>query len=283
MSALRLAYNTNGLADHRLEEALIFLADCGYEGVGLTLDYRHLDPFDENLYRRLDGLRRLLERLGLAVVIETGSRFILDPRRKHEPTLLSEVGRERRVDFLLRAVDIASALGAEAVSFWSGTQPANVGYQEAWNRLVDGCARVTEAAEERDVVLAFEPEPGHLVDRLDRYHELAGALGDPERFGLTLDVGHCLCVGEEPLPDAIRGAGGRLANVHVEDMRREAHEHLDFGEGEIQFPPVLEALREVDYRGLVGVELSRHSHAADVVVPRAIGFLRAAEREEAPA
>lgn len=283
MSGLRLAYNTNGLADHPLDEALAFLADCGYAGVGLTLDYRHLDPFDEELPARLDSLRRLLDRLGLAVVIETGSRFILDPRRKHEPTLLSEVGRERRVDFLLRAVDIAAALDAEAVSFWSGTKPADLGSQEAWRRLVDGCARVTEAAEERDVVLAFEPEPGHLVGRLERYHELARALGDPERFGLTLDVGHCLCVGDEPIPDAIREVGGRLANVHIEDMRREAHEHLDFGEGEIHFPPVLEALREVDYRGLVGVELSRHSHAADVVVPRAIGFLRAAEREEAPA
>ena len=283
MSGLRFAYNTNGLADHPLEEALAFLADRGYEGVGLTLDYRHLDPFDENLYRRLDGLRRLLDRLGLAVVIETGARFILDPRRKHEPTLLSEVGHERRVDFLLRAVDIAAVLDAEAVSFWSGTKPADVGPQAAWRRLVEGCARVTEVAEERDVVLAFEPEPGHLVDRLDLYFDLAGALGDPDRFGLTLDIGHCLCVGDEPVPDAIREAGGRLANVHIEDMRREAHEHLDFGEGEIQFPPVLEALREVDYRGLVGVELSRHSHAADVVVPRAIEFLRQAERKEAPA
>lgn len=283
MSGLRFAYNTNGLADHRLEEALAFLADCGYDGVGLTLDYRHLDPFDENLTRRLDSLRRLLDRLGLAIVIETGARFILDPRRKHEPTMLSENGRERRVDFLRRAVDIAAALDAEAVSFWSGTRPPDVGHQEAWRRLVDGCARVTEAAEQRDVVLAFEPEPGHLVDRLDLYNELSHALGDPDRFGLTLDVGHCLCVGDEPLPDAIREVGGRLANVHIEDMRREAHEHLDFGEGEIHFPPVLDALREVDYRGLVGVELSRHSHAADVVVPRAIRFLRQAEREEAPA
>lgn len=281
MSGLRLAYNTNGLADHRLEEALAFLADCGYDGVGLTLDHRHLDPFDEDLAGRLDSLRRLLDRLGLAVVIETGARFILNPRRKHEPTMLSEAGRERRVDFLRRAVDIAAALDAEAVSFWSGTRPADVEHREAWRRLVDGCARVTEAAEERGVVLAFEPEPGHLIDRLDLYHELAGALGNPDRFGLTLDVGHCLCVGDEPLPDVIREVGGRLANVHVEDMRREAHEHLDFGEGEIHFPPVLGALREVDYRGLVGVELSRHSHAADVVVPRAIGFLRQAEREEA--
>ncbi len=282
MSGLRFAYNTNGLADHRLEEALAFLADSGYDGVSLTLDHHHLDPFDRDLPRRLDDLRRALDRLNLSVVVETGARFILDPRRKHEPTLLSETGSERRVDFLLRAVDIAAALDAEAVSFWSGTRPAGVGTEEAWRRLVEGCARVTEAAGERDVVLAFEPEPGHLVDRLELYGDLARELGDPDWFKLTLDVGHCLCVGDEPIPDAIRAVGGRLANVHVEDMRRGVHEHLDFGEGEIEFDPILEALRETGYRGLVGVELSRHSHAADIVVPRAIRFLREAERKEAP-
>jgi sugar phosphate isomerase/epimerase len=69
-------------------------------------------------------------------------------------------------------------------------------------------------------------------------------------------------------------------HVHVEDMRRGVHEHLDFGEGELDLPVALAALEEIGYRGLVAVELSRHSHAADTVVPRAIRVLREAERME---
>ena len=34
----RLGYNTNGLAHHRLDDALALLADSGYEGIALTLD-----------------------------------------------------------------------------------------------------------------------------------------------------------------------------------------------------------------------------------------------------
>lgn len=278
--SLRYAYNTNGLSDHRLEDALVFLADSGYDGVSLTLDHHHLDPFAPDLPRRIDSLRHRLEDLTLTAVIETGGRFVLDPRRKHEPNLLSDEGRQSRVDFLRRAVEIAADLGAEAVSFWSGAAPPGVESNETWRRLVDGCSAVLEAAEERGVTLAFEPEPGHLVERLDQYDDLLAALGGSGRFSLTLDVGHCLCVGEEPVPEYIEERAGRLANVHIEDVRQGIHEHLDFGEGNVDFPPILDALNRVGYRGLVSVELSRHSHAAHTTVPRAIEFLKRAERKE---
>ena len=46
----------------------------------------------------------------------------MDPRAKHEPTLVtpSADGRARRLDFLRRCCDLAGVLGAEAVSFWAG-------------------------------------------------------------------------------------------------------------------------------------------------------------------
>ena len=57
---------------------------------------------------------------------------------------------------------------------------------------------------------------------------------------LTLDIGHLQCQGELPIAAVIRHWAPRLANVHIEDMRRGVHEHLMFGEGEIDFPPVLQ-------------------------------------------
>jgi sugar phosphate isomerase/epimerase len=64
-----------------------------------------------------------------------------------------------------------------------------------------------------------------------------------------------------------------LFNVHIEDMQRGVHEHLRFGEGTIDFPPVLAALTDVGYQGGVNVELSRHSHMAPEVVRESMEFL----------
>src|SRR6188474_1479233 len=113
----RLAYNTNGLAHHRPEDALRLLADLGYEGVALTPDVGGLDLYALEP-RTVDGLARLADELGLELAIETGARYLMDARRKHFPTLLEEhaTDRARRVDFYQRSIDLAAELGAEIVS-----------------------------------------------------------------------------------------------------------------------------------------------------------------------
>jgi L-ribulose-5-phosphate 3-epimerase len=273
---LRFGFGTNGFGDHTLADALAVLADLGYDGVGLTLDHRHLDPYARDLPHQLSRLAARLDELDLAVVVETGGRYLLDPWRKHHPTLVSPAGADRRIDLLVRAVWIAADLGAEAVSFWSGTAPPDAPEPVVWDRLVAGCARLVEEAEARGVLLGFEPEPGMVVDTLDRYEELCRRLGEPETFGLTLDIGHCRCLEPSPVPNCVLRAASRLVNVQIEDMRRGVHEHLEFGAGEIDFPPVLAALAEIGYGGLVAVELPRHSHAAPQVAQRSLDFLRAA-------
>ncbi|WP_331772270.1 sugar phosphate isomerase/epimerase (plasmid) [Embleya sp. NBC_00888] len=277
---MRIAYGTNGFADHRIGDVLEILADLGYDGVALTLDHHHLDPFTPGLASRVAGVATRLDRLGLSVVVETGARYLLDPWRKHRPTLLDDTaGADRRVDLLERAVRVAAELGAPVVSLWSGRAPRDVDPRACWERLTAGCSRVLTQAHARGVSLGFEPEPGMFVDTLDRYEELWRRLGRPEHLGLTLDIGHCRCLEPLPVPDCVARAGPHLVNVQIEDMRRGVHEHLEFGHGDIDFPPVLHALADTGYDGLVGVELPRHSHAATETARRSIAFLRAVEKE----
>ncbi|MFF0311182.1 sugar phosphate isomerase/epimerase family protein [Streptosporangium sp. NPDC004379] len=271
---LRFGYGTNGFADHRLGDALEVIAGLGYHGVALTLDHDHLDPYAPGAARRVAAAADRLRDLGLGVVVETGARYLLDPWRKHSPTLLHDDGH-RRLDFLRRAAAVAADLGAEALSLWAGTRPASVPADLAWRRLVDGCAHLLGTA---TVPLGFEPEPGMLVATIADWRRLRDALGRPPGFGLTLDIGHCRCLEPDPVPDCVESVAGHLVNVQIDDMRRGVHEHLEFGDGEIDFPPVLAALASCGYTGLVSVELPRHSHAAPQIAARSIEFLRTAER-----
>jgi L-ribulose-5-phosphate 3-epimerase len=278
----RYAYVSNGLTGHRLEDAVRLLADSGYGGIALTLDHVHLDPFAADARARAARIGRLLDDHGLTCVVETGSRYVLDPLRKHHPTLLSP-DPILRIGFLRDAIDIASELGAPVVSIWSGAAPESLHPDTAWHRLLGSCERVLEHAERRGVTIGFEPEPGMFVQRLDDYENLADRLGRPPRLGLTLDLGHCVCLEPEPVAACIRRGAPELVHVHIEDMRRGEHEHLMLGEGELDVASALGAFADAGYAGQVAVELSRHAHAAHETVPRAIEYLRAHERQKVPA
>ncbi len=275
-----LGYNTNGLVDVDAVQAIDLVHSVGYRGIALTLDRGLLNPFAADFGRQLQQASDRLQQLAMRSVVETGARFLLDPLAKHEPTLVSPdpAARSRRVDFLCRAVDVASQIGADGVSLWSGAVHDGAKDREALDRLVGGLEKVLDCAFDNNVPLAFEPEPGMFIDTMARYCDLLEALADrgidAERLQLTIDVGHLHCQGELPFADQLRQWSGRLANVHLEDMRSGVHEHLMFGEGEIEFPPVIAALAEIGYSGIIAVELTRHAHVGRQAVRQAYNFLR---------
>ena len=278
---LRYAYNTNGTANHRLDDALALIAESGYDGVALTLDVHHLDPFADDFPARTRALARRLRDLGLGLVVETGARYLLDPRAKHEPTLLtpSAEGRARRVEFLRRCLDVCAECAGETVSFWAGVPRAGVDRGQAWGWLEAGVTQVIALAAERGVVASLEPEPGMLVETVDDWRRLRASLGTAAPLlRLALDTGHCLVTGDRDPADAVRECRADLGTVAVEDMRRGVHEHLPFGEGDMDTASVLRALADVHFDRLVTVELSRDSHRAHEMVPKALAYLKAAER-----
>ncbi|RKN06459.1 sugar phosphate isomerase/epimerase family protein [Streptomyces radicis] len=275
MTELRFAYGTNGLTDLRLSDALALLADLGYRGVALTLDHMHLDPCAPDLARRTADVARDLERHGLAVAIETGARYVLSPTAKHGPSLLDPdpAARARRTALLVDAVRVGADLGATAVHCFSGHLPPGTPEDAAWPRLADALTPVVEAATAAGIPLAVEPEPGMLLDTLAAFHRLRAELGDPDALRLTLDIGHCHCLEPDPVPDCVTAAAPWLAHVQIEDMRRGVHEHLPFGEGEMDVEGALAALAATGYDGLISVELPRHSHAGPDLARRSIAFL----------
>ena len=107
-----------------------------------------------------------------------------------------------------------------------------------------------------------------------------------ERLRLALDLGHVWVTGEA-YPDvaqtevapaaAVFRYSGALGTIAIEGMDRGVHLHRPLDEGDMPIAPCLRALREVGYRRLVTVELSRESPRAHAAIPESIAHLRAAE------
>ena len=270
-----LGYNTNGLAHHDPIDALELLAETGFKSVAITIDHGWMSPRCESRFGQMRVIKRFLEQHGFSSVIESGARFLLDPRKKHSPTLMhpDDLMAAQRVDFLKYCIDVAANLGSQCVSIWSGKKPPHMSFQAAMDRLVQNLAKVVGYAEEQGVDIGFEPEPGMLIDTTGRFERLLHLFDSP-RLKMTMDLGHLFCLSEVPMAGFIERWADRLVNVHIEDMKAGVHDHLMFGEGQIHFPPVIESLFQVGYTGGLHVELSRHSHDAANIVKRSFEFLK---------
>jgi len=277
---MRLGYNTNGFAHHRLPDALAVIAELGYRSIGITLDVHHLDPFAAGHTAERREIGAMCRDLDLYPVVETGARFLLDARRKHQPTLLSAdlAARQRRIDFLFRAIDVAYALvgppWSGIVSLWSGTPDQDAAAEVLDERLADGLRAVCERARSKGVTIAFEPEPGMYVEDMAGFARIEARVAHPA-LRLTLDVGHAHITETAGAEATIAAWAAKIANVHVEGMRRAAHDHLVPWEGDLDVRGAVAALRAAGYRGPATLELSRHSHDAVRTARRAFEYLSA--------
>ncbi len=272
---MKIGYNTNGLAHHEPLEALSLLADNGYESVAITVDHYFLNPRSESRHQQIGQVQAFLQQRRISSVIETGARFLLDPKMKHYPTLMDpdEAQADRRIEYLKYCIDVAAQLKSDCVSIWSGRKPVGSSFSESLDRLARNLEPVLQHAEERGMDIGFEPEPDMLVDTTGRFERLLHLIDSP-RLKMTMDIGHLFCLSEVPIVSYIEKWQSRIINVHIEDMMAGIHEHLMFGDGQIYFPPVIEALVRADYQHGLHVELPRHGHNAAEVVRQSYQFLK---------
>jgi L-ribulose-5-phosphate 3-epimerase len=97
-----------------------------------------------------------------------------------------------------------------------------------------------------------------FIENLTQYQKLKQRL-DHHLWGLTLDLGHAFLTEAAGPAVCVRQFKDDIKNIHAEDMRKGIHEHLQFGEGEIDFIDIFKALKDIKYTGLINVELSHNA------------------------
>lgn len=271
---MQLGYHTNGMTQHGLFEGLDLLAKAGYQTVAINIDHGWLAPNDSDVKSSVQSVRSFLQTNKMGCVVEATANFLLDPAQRRFPTLMEhDPGMvESRMRYLKYCVDVAAELGADCMSMRSGTTPAGLTFDQAMGRLVEGIEELLLYAAERDVVVSIEPEPGMLVDTLGRFDRLLHLFDSP-RLMLTLDISHIFCNNEMPLAAQLDRWKSKIANMHLADIRSGKHQHLPFGDGQIGFPLVFDAIAMCDYEGSINVDLPEHSHDAVSRIQESYEFL----------
>lgn len=257
---------TSPLTDATLEPLARKAAALGYDALELPLE----NPGDWDPGRARD----LLDELGLGAVV-VGA---MGPGR----SLLARAGDVLTTQEYLRACLDAAVLLRSPVVAGPFYAPTGVTWRmdvdertAAVSELRENLAPLADAAAEIGLILAVEPLNRYETSLLNTVEQSLDAL-DPllgAGVGLALDTYH-LNIEEKRPAEAVRAAGPAIAHVQVCGSDRGA-----VGDDHTDWPALLQALDDVGYRGVLGLE-SFTGENATIAVAASVWRPLAASQDE---
>ena len=277
---INLAFSTNAFKRYSLDDSIREIAKLGYRGVEILCDIPHAYPpqFKE------DHIRSFKKTLASSnIQISNLNAFTLFAiGDTYHPSWIDDDNRRReiRIQHTIECIRLAKKIGAKHLSTEPGgplkmltsssssppspppppqeqpqqrQQPLDVDRLE--EIFLDGLARVAQIAEEDDVKVLIEPEPGLLIENSRQFKKLMTKILNPKYIRLNFDIGHFYCVNEDPAKVVLE-LSEYIEHFHLADIAHtRIHNHLIPGRGAIDFRSVFDAMDDIDYRGFVTVEL----------------------------
>ncbi len=253
------------------EQPRIFrtLAEIGYTGVEIA-------PFTLNpdvrkiSQRQRESLRKASEDAGVQLC---ALHWLLSKTEGFHLTHPDRDVRRATADYLGDLARFCRDLGGSVMVFGSPQQRnllPGVEREQAMNHAAEVLQRVAPVLVECNVVLALEPLSPRTTTFLATAAEaveLAERVDSPQ-CKLLLD---CLAMTSESMPpaDLIRRYAKWLVHFHANDPNRRGP-----GMGTLDFRPIFEALRDVDYRGWVSVEVFDVSPGAETIARESLNYMK---------
>ncbi len=256
---MRLAYSSNAYLNFSIENTISRIAALGYEGLELLADVPHAWPAGL-LEEQKQVIRRCLDRhhLKISNVNAFMMNAVADPRQAYWHPSWIEPDRHYRAirrEHTKRALRLAKELGAASIQTEPGGPPASgQSWHAAADVFYDEVMPCVELAEQLEVYLLIEPEPGLMIETFEQYIEFAARVDSPW-LGLNFDIGHAFCVGQEP-QEWIARMAAHTKHYHLEDIdASRRHAHLIPGRGAVDIAGVLREIAATVYDGWITVEL----------------------------
>jgi sugar phosphate isomerase/epimerase len=225
--------------------------------------------------RRL--LRHAAETRGLTVV---GLHWLLAKTEGLHLTSPDPDVRRRTAEYLIELARCTRDLGGTLMVFGSPAQrriPAGTSRRQAVDYACDTFSQAARGIEAAEVMLCLEPlapTEADFIQSCAEAVEILDRLAHP-KFMLHLDV-KAMSSETTPIPELIRRHASRIGHFHANDPNKRGP-----GFGDVDFVPIFQALRAVEYAGWVSVEVFDYSPDPVTIARASIRYMRECDRRAA--
>lgn len=220
---------------HDIEE----VRAAGIQRIELT--WQSLDIFDAEVFKRCEDYLTQARNLGIEI-----NTLHIPYGDEWDPSSLDPAVRQQVIENAARVFRIAKQWEVPKLVFHPSYEP--ISDEERPRRLAHAKASLEQLArhaQDIGVQLAVECLPRTCLGNTS--DEIAYLLPDHPNAGICFDANHLL----QETPEAfIRRLGPRIVTTHISDNDGLDEKHWVPGEGIIDWQEVIQALQDVDYRGV---------------------------------
>ena len=266
---MRFAICNETFGDWPFDKAFATAADCGYQGIEIAPFTISNHVTDVPSKRRAE-VRRQAEKAGLEII---GLHWILSKTEGFHLTSPEKEVRRKTTEYLVALARFCADLDGKLLVFGSPKQRnllPGVDRDKAMGYAAEVIRATLPALEETDTVLAMEPlspaTTSFLTTAADVV-ELVRMVGSP-RCRLILD---CCAMSSEskPIGDLIRRNRSMLVHVHANDPNA-----LGPGFGKLDFVPIFQALKDINYRGWISVEVFDYTPGPERLARQSLQYMK---------
>jgi len=258
-----------------------FAAACGYDGLEVAPFTLGPDPLALSP-TTISSARRAAADAGIAI---TGLHWLLVKPEGLSVTSDDAALRERTHEAMKRLVGLCAELGGRYLVHGSPAQrrvPAGTDRAIARDRLMAALALAANAARAAGVTYLLEPLPRDetdLVNTLDEAAAIVREIGSPA-LATMIDAKSAALAEREDVAALARRwlPTGLVRHVQLNDRNRRGP-----GQGDDRFAPLVEALVDAHYTGVVAIEPFEYVPDGPACAARAIGYVRGLLERHAPA
>ena len=251
------------------KEIVDYVAKVGYEGIEIAPFTFAEDVNEISTTKRAEILssaeQNNIEIIGLHWLLASPKGLSISSPEKNT--------REKTIKYLKDLINFCADLNAKLMVFGSPKQrnvfPSST-YEETYNYVRDGFLRILPLAKEKNVTIALEPltkkETNFITTAEDALRMIKEI--NHSNFKLHLDV-KAMSGEEKPIPEIIESAKDYLVHFHANDPNL-----LGPGFGEVDYQPIKESLKKIDYNGYLSVEVFDFSPGPKTIAKKSIEYLK---------
>lgn len=259
------------LADYDFARQCEVARHLGYDGIELAPLTVSSEPHLMPAGRRAE-LRRIAADAGVPI---TGLHYILRAPEGLSITSQNTAQREKTIDVMKRLCELATDLGGKTLVHGSPAQRRLDAGDEAdgRKRAIECWAAMAPTAEQAGVhycIEALAPPAANFINTVDEAIGIVKEIGSPAIMTM-IDCSAAGTFEKTPIPELIRRymPTGLIGHVHFNDPNRRGP-----GEGDLKFGPIITALHDVGYSGVIGVEPFIYIPDGPATAARNIGYIR---------